>query len=64
MEFSRLKMIVKDINKIWSLVLAYVNSLAKHNRDVKYLLLAVDCLSRYKSFVGGNLSYNQVINLG
>ena len=40
-------MIVKDINKIWSLDLAYVDNLVKYNRDVKYLLVAIDCLSRY-----------------
>ena len=47
MQFSTLKVIVKDINEIWSLVLAYVDNLAKYNRDVKYLLVAVDCLSGY-----------------
>ena len=47
MKFPRFKMIVKDINKIWSLDLAYVVNLAKYNRDVKYLLVAVYCLSRY-----------------
>ena len=40
-------MIVNDINKIWSLDLAYVDKLAKYNRGVRYLLLAVNCLSRY-----------------
>ena len=35
------------IAKIWSLDLAYVDKLAKENKDVKYLLVAVDCLSRY-----------------
>ena len=45
--FTRLKVIVKDINEIWSLGLAHVDKLAKYNRDVKYLLVAVDCLSRY-----------------
>ena len=47
MQFPRLKVIVKDINEIWSLDLAYVDNHAKYNRDVKYLLVAVDCLSRY-----------------
>ena len=47
MQFRRLKVIVKDINEIWSLDLAFVDNLAKYNRDVKYLLVAVDCLSRY-----------------
>ena len=30
-----------------SVYLAYVDKIAKHNRGVKYLLLAVDSLSRY-----------------
>ena len=45
--FPRLKVIVNDINEIWSLDLAFVDKLAKHNNNVKYLLVAVDCLSRY-----------------
>ena len=47
LRFPRLKVIVKDINEIWSVDLAYVDKLAKYNRNVKYLLVAVDCLSRY-----------------
>ena len=47
MQFPRLKVIVKDINEIWLVDLAYVDNLAKCNRDVKYLLVAVDFLSRY-----------------
>ena len=45
--FPTLKVIAYDINEIWSLDLAYVDKLAKKNKDVKYLLVAVDCLSRY-----------------
>ena len=45
--YPRLKVIVNDINEIWSLDLAYVDKLAKYNRGVQYLLVAVDCLSRY-----------------
>ena len=45
--FLTLKIIAYDINEIWSLDLAYVDKLAKENKDVKYLLVAVDCLSRY-----------------
>ena len=45
--YPRLKVIVNYINKIWSLDLAYVDKLAKYNRGVRYLLVAVDCLSRY-----------------
>ena len=40
-------MIVYDINEIWSIDLAYVDKLAKYNKDIKYLLVAVDCMSRY-----------------
>ena len=47
LNFPRLKVIVNDLNGIWSLDLAHVDKLAKYNRDVKYLLVAVDCLSRY-----------------
>ena len=45
--FPTLKVIAYDINEIWSLDLAYVDKLAKENKDVKYLLVAVDCLLRY-----------------
>ena len=47
LNFPRLKVIVNDLNEIWSLDLAHVDKLAKYNRDVKFLLVAVDCLSRY-----------------
>ena len=47
LNFPRLKVIVNDLNEIWSLDLAHVDKIAKNNRDVKYLLVAVDCLSRY-----------------
>ena len=47
LRFPRLKVIVKDINEIWSVDLAYVYKLAKYYRNVKYLLVAVNCLSRY-----------------
>ena len=45
--FPTLKVIAYDINEIWSLDLVYVDKLAKEIKDVKYLLIAVDCLSRY-----------------
>ena len=45
--FPRLKVIAYDINKIWSIGVAYVDKLAKYNNGVKYLLVAVDVLSRY-----------------
>ena len=47
MQFPTLKKIVKFISDIWSLDLSYVDNLAKYKRYVKYLLIAVDCLSRY-----------------
>ena len=40
-------MIVYDINEIWSIDLAYVDKLAKYNKDIKYLLVAVDFMSCY-----------------
>ena len=46
-KISRLKKIVYDINEIWSIDLAYVDKLAKYSKDIKYLLVAVDCMSRY-----------------
>ena len=46
-KFPRLKVIAFRINEIWSLDLAYVDKLAKYNKDIKYLLVAVDVLSRY-----------------
>ena len=46
-KFPTLKVIAFDVNEIWSLDLAHVDKLAKENKDVKYLLVAVDCLSRY-----------------
>ena len=47
MHFPRLRVIVKDINEIWPLDLAYVDNLSKYNRVVNYVLVAFDCLSRY-----------------
>ena len=44
--FPRLKVIAYDINEIWSIDLAYVDKLAKYNNGFKYLLVAVDVLSR------------------
>ena len=50
LRFPRLKVAVNNINEIMSVDLAYVDKIAKHNRGVKYLLLAVVCLSRYLKF--------------
>ena len=47
LQFPRLKVVVIDINEIWSVDLAFVDKLAKYNRGVKYLLVAVDCLLTY-----------------
>ena len=47
LNFPRLKVIVNNLNEIWSSDLALVDKLAKYNRNVKYLLVADDCLSRY-----------------
>lgn len=46
-KFQRLKVMAFDINEIWAMDLAYVDKLAKYNKNVKYLLVAVDVLSRY-----------------
>ena len=43
----RLKVIVYDIDEIWSIDLAYVDKLADYNKNVKYLMVAVDCMSRF-----------------
>ena len=45
-KFPRLKVISYDIDEIWSVDVAYVDTLAKYNHGVKYLLVAVDVLSR------------------
>ena len=47
MQFPRLKDIVKAINEIRPLDLAYFDKFKKYNRDVQYLLIAVDFLSQY-----------------
>ena len=45
--FSRLKAVAYRINEIWSVDVAYMDKIAKHNNGVEYLLVAVDVLSRY-----------------
>ena len=47
LRFPKLKVIVNNLNEIWSVDLAFVDKLAKYNSGLKYLLVAVDCLSRY-----------------
>ena len=49
-KYPTLNVVAYDINKVWSLDLAYKDKLAKENKDVKYLLVAVDCLSLYLRF--------------
>ena len=46
-KIARLKVIAYDINEFWSLDLAHVDKLSKQNACIKYLLIAVDCLSRF-----------------
>ena len=43
----KFQVFVKGINENWSLDLAHVDKLSKYNRNVEYLLVAVDSLSRY-----------------
>ena len=44
--FPRLKAVAYRINEIWSVDVAYMDKVAKHNNGVKFLLVAVDT-SRY-----------------
>ena len=44
--FPCLEVCAYDIDEIWSIDLAYLDRLAKYNKGVKYLLVAVDVLSR------------------
>ena len=46
-KFPRLKVQVYRINEIWSIDVAYMDKIAKFNNGVKYLLVAVDVLSRF-----------------
>ena len=45
--FPRLKVVTYRINEIWSVDVAYMAKVAQHNNGVKYLLVAVEVLSRY-----------------
>ena len=45
--FPRLKAVAYRINQIWSVDVVYMDEFAQHNNGVKYLLVAVDVLSRY-----------------
>lgn len=46
-KFNRLKSVSPAINEIWSVDLAYVDKLSYYNDGVKYLMIAVDVLSRF-----------------
>ena len=43
----RLKVIVYDIDELWSFDIAYVDKLADYKKNNKYLMVAVDCMLRY-----------------
>ena len=45
--FPRLKAVAYRINEIWSVDVAYLDKVGQHNIGVKYLLVAIDVLSRY-----------------
>ena len=45
--FQRLGVMAKYINEIWCLDLAHMDKLADDNNGVKYLLVAIDVLSRF-----------------
>ena len=45
--FPRLNAVAYRINEIWSVDVAYMYKVAQHNNGIKYLLEAVDVLSRY-----------------
>ena len=43
----RRKVILYDIDEIWSIDLAYVDKLGDYNKNIKYLMVAVGCMSRF-----------------
>ena len=43
----RVKVIVYDIDKIWSIDLAYFDKVADYNKNIKYIMVALDCMSSY-----------------
>ena len=57
LRFPRPKVIVKDINEIWSVDVAYVDKLAKYKRNVTYSMVTVNCLSRYLRVEPLNIKY-------
>ena len=46
-KFPHLKVIAYKINENWSKDIAYVDKFAKNNNGVKYLLVAVEVLTRF-----------------
>lgn len=46
-KFQRLRVSSLGINHIWSMDVAFMEKLAKENNGVKYLLVAIDTLSRF-----------------
>lgn len=46
-KFPRLKVFARHVNDIWCVDLAQVDKLASNNNGVKYLLVAIDVLSRF-----------------
>ena len=69
-KFPRLPVISLGINHIWSLDVAYMEKIAKFNDGVKYLLLAVDSLSRKirvqplksKTALAAKLAFERMVN--
>ena len=47
--FSRHKVFVNDIKKLWSVGTGYAHEIAQNNSGLKYLLRAADCLSMHLS---------------
>ena len=45
--FQRVKVVVSDINEQWDMDLADMQSLAKENDKIRYLLVAIDIFSRF-----------------
>ena len=41
----RPKVLAYDIDQIWSIDLAYDDKLEDYNKNIKYLMVAVDCMS-------------------
>ena len=44
---TRLKKIVYCVDEIWSIDLAYVDKVSQNIKDMRYIFVAVDCMSHY-----------------